>query len=242
MNRYLKNASATYGIFALVLGLLAWLQLAASMTLLSAERTSSRPGACGRAASRCWPRSRAPRATRTRCASGPEIETRRSDQDVQVVFDHPGTGSDDADLEQYRAKRKPGKTPEPLEAATDAIEAAIRSSSCSATRRGGCTTTCGSSATASCSAGRSRGACRCAQASARSPCTSRITRSSTPTSRATSRRASTAGATVDLWDRGTYELVRERPDGTLTVILHGGGWRASGRSCRRTSTARSATG
>ena len=27
---------------------------------------------------------------------------------------------------------------------------------------------------------------------------------------------------VDLWDRGTYELVRERPDGTLTVILHGG--------------------
>ena len=27
---------------------------------------------------------------------------------------------------------------------------------------------------------------------------------------------------VELWDRGTYELVRERPDGTLTVILHGG--------------------
>ena len=26
---------------------------------------------------------------------------------------------------------------------------------------------------------------------------------------------------VDLWDRGTYELVRERSDGTLTVILHG---------------------
>jgi DNA ligase D-like protein (predicted 3'-phosphoesterase) len=26
---------------------------------------------------------------------------------------------------------------------------------------------------------------------------------------------------VDLWDRGTYELVRERPDGTLTVVLHG---------------------
>jgi bifunctional non-homologous end joining protein LigD len=24
-----------------------------------------------------------------------------------------------------------------------------------------------------------------------------------------------------LWDRGTYELVRERPDGTLTVTLHG---------------------
>jgi bifunctional non-homologous end joining protein LigD len=27
--------------------------------------------------------------------------------------------------------------------------------------------------------------------------------------------------TVDLWDRGTYELAHERPDGTLTVILHG---------------------
>ena len=26
---------------------------------------------------------------------------------------------------------------------------------------------------------------------------------------------------VELWDRGTYEIVRERPDGTLTVILHG---------------------
>jgi hypothetical protein len=31
--------------------------------------------------------------------------------------------------------------------------------------------------------------------------------------------ASWAG-TVDLWDRSTYELEHERPDGTLTVILH----------------------
>ena len=29
------------------------------------------------------------------------------------------------------------------------------------------------------------------------------------------------GGTVDIWDHGTYELVHERPDGTLTVILHG---------------------
>jgi bifunctional non-homologous end joining protein LigD len=29
------------------------------------------------------------------------------------------------------------------------------------------------------------------------------------------------GGTVDIWDRGTYELLHERPDGTLTVILHG---------------------
>ncbi len=29
------------------------------------------------------------------------------------------------------------------------------------------------------------------------------------------------GGTVDIWDHGTYELLHERPDGTLTVILHG---------------------
>jgi bifunctional non-homologous end joining protein LigD len=29
------------------------------------------------------------------------------------------------------------------------------------------------------------------------------------------------GGSVDIWDRGTYELQRERPDGSLTVILHG---------------------
>ena len=29
------------------------------------------------------------------------------------------------------------------------------------------------------------------------------------------------GGTVDIWDHGTYELLHERPDGMLTVILHG---------------------
>jgi bifunctional non-homologous end joining protein LigD len=29
------------------------------------------------------------------------------------------------------------------------------------------------------------------------------------------------GGTVDIWDHGTYELLHERPNGTLTVILHG---------------------
>jgi bifunctional non-homologous end joining protein LigD len=29
------------------------------------------------------------------------------------------------------------------------------------------------------------------------------------------------GGSVEVWDRGTYELERERRDGTLTVILHG---------------------
>jgi YihY family inner membrane protein len=90
VNRYLKNASATYGIFALVLGLLAWLQLAASMTLLSAELNVV-------AARHLWPRSltllvEEPRATGDEDAlrQRAEIETRRSDQDVQVVFDDAG--------------------------------------------------------------------------------------------------------------------------------------------------------
>ena len=90
MKGYLKNASATYGIFALVLGLLAWLQLAASMTLLSAELNVV-------AARHLWPRSltllvEEPRATGDEDAlrQRAEIETRRSDQDVQVVFDDAG--------------------------------------------------------------------------------------------------------------------------------------------------------
>ena len=29
------------------------------------------------------------------------------------------------------------------------------------------------------------------------------------------------GGWVEIWDHGTYEVVKERPDGTLTVILHG---------------------
>jgi bifunctional non-homologous end joining protein LigD len=29
------------------------------------------------------------------------------------------------------------------------------------------------------------------------------------------------GGWVEVWDRGTYEIQRERPDGTLTVLLHG---------------------
>src|SRR5438477_5023108 len=29
------------------------------------------------------------------------------------------------------------------------------------------------------------------------------------------------GGTVEIWDRGTYELIEEKPDGGLTVRLHG---------------------
>ena len=49
--------------------------------------------------------------------------------------------------------------------------------------------------------------------------------------------------TVEIWDHGTYELLEEKRDGGLTVRLaRRAASRASGRSCRRTSTARSRTG
>jgi YihY family inner membrane protein len=89
VHRYLRNASATYGTFALVLGLLAWLQLAASMTLLSAEMNVV-------AARRLWPRSlmlfaEEPLAEADEDAlrQRAEIEERRSDQEVHVSFDPP---------------------------------------------------------------------------------------------------------------------------------------------------------
>ncbi len=54
-----------------------------------------------------------------------------------------------------------------------------------------------------------------------SPCTSRTTRSTTRPSRARSRPGNYGAGTVEIWDRGTYELVEEKRDGGLTVRLHG---------------------
>ena len=102
-----------------------------------------------------------------------------------------------------------------------ASAARSRSSSSSATTRGGSTTTSASSATARSRAGRCRRASRSSRASARSPSTSRTTRSTTPTSRARSRKGEYGAGTVEIWDRGTYELVEEKRDGGLTVRLHG---------------------
>ena len=49
--------------------------------------------------------------------------------------------------------------------------------------------------------------------------------------------------TVEIWDRGTYELVEEKRDGGLTVRLaRRAARRARGRSCRRSSTATRRTG
>ena len=48
--------------------------------------------------------------------------------------------------------------------------------------------------------------------------------------------------TVEIWDRGTYELVEEKPNGGLTVHLHGEKLKGSGRSCPRSSPATRRTG
>ena len=48
--------------------------------------------------------------------------------------------------------------------------------------------------------------------------------------------------TVEIWDRGTYELVEEKPNGGLTVHLHGEKLKGSGRSCRPSSPATRRTG
>ena len=85
----------------------------------------------------------------------------------------------------------------------------------------GCTTTFVSSETARWRAGRCRKAFHCDAASVISPFTSRITRSSTATSKGTIPAGEYGAGTVEIWDRGTYELVEEKRDGGLTVRLQG---------------------
>jgi membrane protein len=89
VDRQLRHASSTYGVFALVIGMLSWIYLAAMVTLLSAEINVV-------AKRRLWPRSFSllneqpltggdEDALRQRAG----VEERRSDEDVQVEFDPP---------------------------------------------------------------------------------------------------------------------------------------------------------
>ena len=96
-----------------------------------------------------------------------------------------------------------------------------RSSSSSGTTRGACTTTSGSSATACSPAGRCRRASRSSPGRSTSPSTSRTIRSTTPTFEGEIPKGQYGAGTVEIWDRGTYELVEDKPDGGLTVRLHG---------------------
>jgi YihY family inner membrane protein len=82
----LKRTTPLYGVFALVLGLLAWLYLGAQMTIFAAEINVVR-------ARRLWPRSIFGEplldADRRALTSSAEAEERVATENVQVDFDEP---------------------------------------------------------------------------------------------------------------------------------------------------------
>ena len=84
VNRQLAHATNTYGTFALVIGLLSWLYLAATVTLYAAELNAVR-------ARRLWPRSLAPPplgpADEQVLEDLAKQEERRPEQRVEVSFD-----------------------------------------------------------------------------------------------------------------------------------------------------------
>jgi YihY family inner membrane protein len=83
VGRQLTRATNTYGTFALVIGLLSWLYLAATVTLYAAELNAVR-------ARRLWPRSLAPpplgRADEQVLEDLAKQEERRPEQRVEVSF------------------------------------------------------------------------------------------------------------------------------------------------------------
>ncbi|HTU79089.1 MAG TPA: YihY/virulence factor BrkB family protein [Solirubrobacteraceae bacterium] len=89
----LKHTGPLYGVFALVLGLLAWLYLGAQLTLLAAEVNVVK-------VRRLWPRSFFSDplldADRRAMTSSAEIEERVSAENVEVSFDAPSEPADHA--------------------------------------------------------------------------------------------------------------------------------------------------
>ena len=118
------------------------------------------------------------------------------------------------------SKRDFEATPEPgpSEPAERRGAAALRRAG--APRPPRCTGTCGSSATACSSRGPSRRASRPTRSATTWRSTPRTIRSSTSTSAARSRRASTAPASMKIWDTGTYETHKFRDDEVM-VTFHG---------------------
>jgi uncharacterized BrkB/YihY/UPF0761 family membrane protein len=84
VDRHIRNASQIYGFFAIVIGLLAWISLAAQMFLFAAEINVVR-------ARRLWPRSLVapPLADEDRevLASQAEEEQARPEEKVDVSFE-----------------------------------------------------------------------------------------------------------------------------------------------------------
>ncbi|MBV8691982.1 MAG: YihY/virulence factor BrkB family protein, partial [Actinobacteria bacterium] len=80
----LQGASQTYGLFAMVIGLLSWLYLQAQVTLLAAEVNVV-------LADRLWPRSLVADAPTSADEAAlrqlAEMEERRPDEDVRVRFE-----------------------------------------------------------------------------------------------------------------------------------------------------------
>jgi membrane protein len=84
LDHELKRTGPLYGVFALVLGLLAWLYLGAQLTIFAAEVNVVK-------ARRLWPRSLFSEslleADRRALASSAEVEERVHEEDVEVSFD-----------------------------------------------------------------------------------------------------------------------------------------------------------
>jgi membrane protein len=89
VDHQLRHASSTYGVFAIVIGLLSWMYIGATVTLLSAEVNVVH-------AHKLWPRSFS-LISEQPLTSGDEdalrqragVEERRADEDVSVVFEAP---------------------------------------------------------------------------------------------------------------------------------------------------------
>jgi YihY family inner membrane protein len=102
VGRQLSRATNTYGTFALVIGLLSWLYLAATVTLYAAELNAV-------LARRLWPRSLAPpplgRADEQVLEDLAKQEERLPSQRVEVSFDAGAEG--DGEVAEQRAERGP---------------------------------------------------------------------------------------------------------------------------------------
>jgi YihY family inner membrane protein len=84
LTHQLTHATQTYGMFAVVIGLLTWLYLQAQLTLFAAEINVVR-------LARLWPRSLASDLTpadKRALTAYAEVEERRPEEDVSVAFDN----------------------------------------------------------------------------------------------------------------------------------------------------------